>query len=209
MPDLNLDHLVYAVPDLQAEVERLDRLTGIRAIPGGQHPGWGTRNALIALGDDIFLELIGPDPEQPPPKNPRVFGIDALTKPRLVTWAAKARDLSRLVSDAARAGIMLGAVSNGRRRTPDGVLLEWQFTDPQTVVADGIIPFFIDWGRTPHPARSAAAGARLSGLRAIHPEAARVRATLARLGLELSVSEGPGPALIAAIDSPRGRIELQ
>ena len=84
-----IDHLVYATPDLAAGVERVEKLLGVRAVPGGQHPGAGTRNALIGLGDQVYLEIIGPDPDQPKPPRARRFGIDELKSPRLVTWAAK------------------------------------------------------------------------------------------------------------------------
>ncbi len=204
-----LDHLVYASPDLDAAIERLERLTGIRATPGGQHPGWGTRNALIALGGDAFLEVIGPDPDQHSLERPRVFGIEALREPRLVTWAAKATDLPGLVARAEGAGIPLGAVAAGRRQRPDGALLAWRFTDPWVVVADGIVPFFIDWGETPHPAGTAVAGARMIAFRAVHPDADTVRSMLTALGLDLPVAEGRAPALVATLDTPNGRVELR
>lgn len=204
-----VDHLVYAGPDLKSAVDQLEQRLGIRATPGGQHLGRGTRNYLIALGPTVYLEIIGPDPDQPAPAMPRTFGIDALKEARLVTWAAKGADLPRLARDAASHGIILGQVSDGSRKRPDGMLLKWQFTSPLTVVADGIVPFFIDWGTTEHPARSAAAGATLVTLRAEHPAAETVQAQLRQLGLDLPVSRGSRPALIAAIDSPKGRVELR
>jgi hypothetical protein len=204
-----VDHLVYATPELNRGVEELERLLGVRATPGGQHPGLGTRNALIALGPNVYIEIIAPDPDQPAPSAPRRFGIDELKQSRLVTWAAKGTDLEQLRADAVRNGIPLGEVAPGRRRRPDGVELAWRSTSYGTPVADGIVPFFIDWGQSAHPAQSAAKGATLVALRAEHPNAPSVQGMLQRLGLPLTVTPGARPALIAIIDSPRGRVELR
>jgi hypothetical protein len=204
-----VDHLVYATPDLRLGVERVERMLGVVASPGGQHLGRGTRNALLSLGPGAYLEIIGPDPEQPPPAQTRPFGIDDLTEPRLVTWAAKARDLEQLAGNAQRRGLRLGDVIPGSRRRADGVMLSWRYTDPRTVLAGGIVPFFIDWGDTPHPATTATQGASLVTLRAEHPDAEQIQRTLTGLGLDLRVEPGPRVALIAIISGRRGRVELR
>jgi hypothetical protein len=223
-----IDHLVYAVPDLAAGVAHLERLLGVRASPGGCHPAWGTRNALIALGDASYLEIIGPDPEGASrteaqaaqarvpdasqegsrASRPRIFAIEALTAPRLVTWAAKGKDLPRLVERARRHGVDLGAARPGSRFRSDGVLIPWTLTDPFMPRAGGVIPFFIDWGVTPHPAASAAPGCALVELRAEHPDAEAVRAMLRALGIALSVDRGPAPTMIVTLTSPRGIVKL-
>lgn len=210
-PDVlsRIDHLVYATPDLNAGIERIEKLFGVRATPGGAHPGRGTRNALVALGPRRYLEIIGPDPEQSTPSEPRPFGIDGLSEPRLATWAANETDLPRLVQEAAQHGITLGAVMPGSRKRPDGLLLTWQYTNPRVVVADGVVPFFINWGTTPHPSESAAKGAELIGLSAEHPNPDLVKATLTALGVGLPLQKGPKPALSATITGPRGRVELR
>jgi hypothetical protein len=204
-----IDHLVYATPDLQAGIDRIETLLGVRASQGGQHPGLGTRNALVALGPTTYLEILGPDPEQPAPAGPRRFGIDTLKQPHLLTWVAKGTDLDRLWANAAKNGVTLGIVIPGSRARPDGVVLTWRYTDPNVVLADRLIPYFIDWGTSPHPASSAAKGATLVALRAEHPDPERVQKMLGVLRLDLRVSRGPAPALIATIDSPRGRVELR
>ena len=200
---------MYATPDLPLGIETIETLFGVRATPGGQHPGRGTRNALVSLGPGIYLEIIGPDPAQPSPTQLRPFGIDELTEPRLVTWVAKGEDLESFAKEAARAGVRLGNVIDGSRQRTDGVVLSWRYTDPRTVAFDGLVPFFIDWGKTPHPADAATPGASLTGLRAEHPDPEPVQKALDTLGLAVRVQRGSRPALIATIDTPRGRVELR
>jgi hypothetical protein len=204
-----VDHLVYAAPDLAAGIEKVEKLLGVRAVPGGQHPGAGTRNALIRLGELTYLEIIGPDPDQAKPDQPRRFGIDELKAPRLVTWAAKSTDLAALVQNAKRHGVDLGQVQPGSRRRPDGVLLSWRLTASPSFIADGIVPFFIDWGSTQHPATTLPKGCMLVALRAEHPNAERVRAMLSGIRVNLPVGAGSTPALVATIRTPRGEVELR
>ena len=166
------------------------------------------RNALVSLGPGIYLEIIGPDPAQAQPPQPRPFGIDELKEPRLVTWAAKGKNLESFANEAGRSGVKLGQVIDGSRRRTDGVMLSWRYTDPRTVVSDGLVPFFIDWGNAA-PVDTAAPGASLIGLRAEHPDPEPVQNALGKLGLDLRVQRGPRAALIATVNSPRGRVELR
>jgi hypothetical protein len=206
---MRLDHLVYATPDLTLGINTIDKLLGVKATPGGQHPGLGTRNALVALGPSSYLEIIGPDPEQPKPAGRRRFGIDELTSPRIVRWVAKGTDLETLAATATGRGVRLGPVIPGSRRRPDGVVLSWRYTDPNVDTADGLVPFFIDWGSSPHPSATAARGATLVQVRAEHPDAERTQKMLDALGLDLRVQKGSAPAIVATIDSPRGRVDLR
>jgi len=204
-----LDHLVYAVPDLGAGIAGLEARLGVTATPGGRHTGRGTWNALLDLGDGRYLEIIAPDPEQPPPAAPRSFGLDTLTAPRLVTWAAKAPAIDRVVAEARAAGFDAGAVREMSRMTPDGQRLEWRLTLRDEPAGDGLVPFLIDWGATPHPSANCAPGCRLVRLSAEHPDPAPVGRMLAALGESLDVREGPAPALVAIIQSPRGEAVLR
>jgi hypothetical protein len=204
-----IDHLVYATPDLDLGIATVEKLLGVRATAGGQHPGLGTRNALVALGPTSYLEIIGPDPEQPKPAGRRRFGIDELKAPRLITWVAKGKDLDALSARAVAHGVALGPVIPGSRKRPDGVVLAWRYTDPNALIADRLVPYFIDWGNSPHPSATAARGATLIALRAEHPHADRAQKMLDALGLDLRVQKSSAPALIATIDSPRGRVELR
>ena len=204
-----VDHLVYATADLERGIAEVENLLGVRATIGGRHPGRGTHNALLALGPRVYLEIIAPDPEQPEPSEPRTFGIDQLAGSGLVAWAANGTDLEEVHRNAVRNRIPVGAVAEGSRNRPDGVTLTWRFTDPGVGGTDGVIPFFIDWGQSPHPATTSPAGARLIGFRVEHPDATAIRQQLRHLGLDVRVDPGPRPALIAIIDGPSGRVELR
>ncbi|MEM6457543.1 MAG: VOC family protein, partial [Acidobacteriota bacterium] len=87
-----LDHLVYAAPDVEAAAHDLAARLGVEPGPGGVHQGFSTRNRLLRIAPDAYLEIVGPDPDQPAPDGPRWFGIDDLTEPRLVTWAVAVPD---------------------------------------------------------------------------------------------------------------------
>jgi hypothetical protein len=211
MPEIpaQLDHLVYAVPDLQAAVAELEDALGVALLPGGAHPAWGTRNAILPLSGTTYLEVIGPDPEAPRAGTIELFGIGGLTAPRLVTWAAKGSDLPALVASARERGVELGGVGEGRRVRADGSVLSWQLTDPLQRRAGGLVPFFIDWARSPHPAAAVKAEAELLGLSAEHPDPGAVAAQLRGLGIELDIVAGATPALVATLQTRDGAFDLR
>src|SRR3954447_7745023 len=52
-----IDHVIYAVDDLDAAGEVLFEREGLASVPGGRHAGWGTANRIVPLGES-YLELI-------------------------------------------------------------------------------------------------------------------------------------------------------
>lgn len=204
-----VDHLVYATPDVERTCADLERRFGVRPSPGGQHPGRGTRNILIGIGPMCYMEIVGPDPAQETPVTPRWFGIDTLTEPRLVAWAASVTNLRHVVHDAARRGVLLGEVGVGRRKRLDGVELTWQFTDPTVVLGDGLVPFLIDWAESPHPSATAVAGPQLVDLHGEHPNPERVMGILDALGVAMRVTAAAHPSLVATLRTDGGLQELR
>jgi hypothetical protein len=202
-----LDHLVLATRDLAATVAEFTRRTGVAPAPGGAHVGNGTRNYLVGLGGRAYLEIIGPDPEQPAPRSSRIFGTAGLDSPRTITWAISPPDLDAAVANVRARGYDPGDVRKMNRRRPDGTLLEWRLTDGGTPHPSGLVPFLIDWGGTTHPSASGLPVTPLLELTATAADPAEVRALLTALGTDLAVSEGPA-GFSYTLDTPKGPVVL-
>jgi len=202
--EARIDHLVYATPDLEATVAEVADQWGVTPAQGGRHDGFGTRNALLALGDGAYLELIGPDPDQPDPAGPRPFGVDDVSEPRLVTWAIRVPDIELWVDWGRNRGVDPGVAMAMQRTTPDGSVLEWKLTLPPSS-GDGVLPFLIEWpGAT--PAASAPGGVSLMSLKLTHTDPA-IGTRLAEHAISMEVERGT-PGLVATLLTPLGVVEL-
>jgi Glyoxalase-like domain len=219
-----IDHLVYATPTLDETVAKLQTDLGIELVPGGAHVGRGTRNYLAGLGGDRYLEVIGPDLEQPAPASPRPFGVDDLTEARLVTWCCRPHSpLNNVHLRVSLENYDLGQVISMSRRRPDGVLLEWELTARVGDPGDACIPFVIDWKDCPHPSASLRHTTFLDTLTLQHPDRDQLGRVLAALEStrDVSVSDdgrtmfGPdivlvdgASRLVASLQTPSGRLKL-
>ncbi len=201
---MTIDHLVYGAPDLAAAVDDLAARFGVRAQPGGKHHGIGTRNALLALGPRTYLEVLAPDPDQPPPSNPRPFGIDELTSPRLVGWAVGCDDIDTAIAGARAAGYDPGDAIEMTRTGATGTVLRWRLT--LNAIAGGPVPFLIAWGHTEHPATTSPQGLALEAFEVEHPDPESLAATLRALGADVDVKPATWTALVAHV---RGRTRTE
>lgn len=203
-----IDHLVYATPDLDAGIEVVAEQLGVRAAYGGKHLGIGTHNALLSLGNGAYLELIAPDMDQPPPAQPRPFGVDDLTEPRLAAWAVVVSDIEGHAEAARAAGYDPGPVTPMMRALPDGHELRWKLTLRRDAPGDGLIPFLIEWETEPHPSTTAPTGCLLRDLTAEHPHPEEIARMLSAMDIDLPVAEAGRPAFIATIEGPSGTVVL-
>ena len=126
-----------------------------------------------------------------------------------MTWAAKGTNLDSLVQRAAKEGIELGETFTMSRQLPEGQTLSWTLTFPMQTKGAGLIPFFIDWGETPHPSLSAAKGARLLELTLEHPLQEELDRDFKILGIEANTVKRGSAALVAKIKGKLGVVELR
>ena len=74
-PQLAFDHVVVTCHKLKAGIDYVRRVFGVEIPLGGQHDFMGTHNAVMAVGDGIYFEVIAIDTSLPVPPYPRWFGL--------------------------------------------------------------------------------------------------------------------------------------
>jgi hypothetical protein len=159
---LRLDHVVYAVPDLDEAAIRFRESFGLDSTEGGRHERWGTANRIVPLGDQ-YLELVAV--VDAPAAAETGFGRGVLERAAggggWFTIAAVADDLDAVAS---RLGI---EVDSGSRTRPDGKTVRWRMAGLDDPRREPWMPFFLIWdvGGNLHPGRARAGhGVRANGI---------------------------------------------
>lgn len=203
VPEL-LDHILLGCQDLQQGIDFVEQHTGVRAVFGGVHPGRGTRNALLSLGERRYLEIMAPDPDQPDANEPLALHLRKLSEPQIVGWAVHPGELNSFAKKLRNAGVAFEGPSPGSRKRPDGRVLQWQ-TLTLKDNPSWLLPFFIEWSaNSPHPSVDAPTGCRLIRFEAVTPEPDKLAKTAALLLLDVPILKGEKAQLRATIAGPKG-----
>jgi hypothetical protein len=206
-----LDHILLGCNDLDTGIAFVEQHTGSRPAFGGVHPGRGTRNALLSLGERRYLEVIAPDPKQESGESyaaRQLAMIKELRAPRLIGWAAHPGDVEALATKLREAGIATQGPTPGSRARPDGRVLKWKSLT-LTNDRDGTLPFFIEWSTdSTHPSVDAPAGCRLERFVVADPDPIGLTKMFERLGIDTPVEHGGRSELRARIAGPKASLEI-
>lgn len=209
---LMLDHILLGCSDLDQGIAFVEQHTGVRPAIGGVHPGRGTRNALLSLGEMHYLEVIAPDPAQAGTKISResmVNKLKGLAAPRILEWAAHTSDINSVAERLRKAGIGFSGPTPGSRKRPDGKMLNWQTLNLDND-QQGLLPFFIQWGAdSVHPSKDAPSGCRLETFAVADVHHAELATTFRKLGIEVDVEKTEKPRIFALIIGPPGKLDLR
>ena len=207
-----LDHILLGCNDLERGIAFVEEKTGVKAAFGGVHPGRGTQNALLSLGERHYLEIIAPDPKQAGTAGPQSsverLKLRELAEPRLVTWAVHPENVAALAEKLKKAGVAAEGPTPGSRKRPDGRVLEWK-TLNLADDAGGLLPFFIEWGaESVHPSVDAPKGCAIEKFWVENPNAEELTKRFSLIGVDVQVSKGEKARLRARIAGPKGVMEL-
>jgi Glyoxalase-like domain len=141
-PHIRIDHVLIAVPDLAAAQLEFETRHGLRVLGGGRHPGWGTANRIVPLGE-TYLELVSVVDEAEAAENQfgRWVKVGASDLGHPLGWAVRTNNFDGAV---ARLGLR---VERGSRKLSSGETLRWQIAGLDAAASNPVLPFFIQWAK--------------------------------------------------------------
>lgn len=146
---------------MAATAKRLAQRLGVSARDGGVHPRFGTRNMILPLADDRYVEVV--EVLDHPASDKAPFGQAVRQRSERgggwVAWVVAVDDLHELEQRLGRESV------EGHRHTPEGVELSWRQIGIRSVMDDPQLPFFVRWDdMSHHPSTLDDSPARLAGL---------------------------------------------
>ncbi|MEM7217326.1 MAG: VOC family protein [Pseudomonadota bacterium] len=203
-----LDHVGIGVPDTEAGVAELCRLTGAHIELHDPEPGQWYWSGVFLLAVDSYVEIVGPNPAFTG-RHPMRTLTERLTRPTLMFWYVATDDLRGLAAAAAAAG---GAVEH----------IEWVNVEEdrpdhsrygRAILGPGFIPqkpCLIQWDRQVRRMgeRGERAQCALRELALFHPTAADVNPVLETLGIDARLQPGAS-RLKLTLDTPNGVVVFE
>jgi len=204
---VRIDHVIYAVRDLDVAAGKFRDLYGLDSYPGGTHPAYGTGNRIVPFGDS-YLELMTVADTGLARTNPLGQHVGAFLArgEGFLGWIVATDDIE---ADAARLDL---TIVPGERTQPDGTTVRWRAAGIEMIVLEPSLPFFIAWddmdlhpSRTPVEHASAPSGfawVEIAG------DPSRLKGWLGDHTLPVRVLGGPGNVLAVGITTADGELVL-
>src|SRR5579884_1310898 len=127
-------------------------------------------------------------------------------------FAIRTTDIVSAAPRIRQAGYQDVGPAAGSRVLPSGKTLRWKTLRVVNTLGPAEVqpvPFLIQWAPdAPHPSGTAPAGCRLESLEVQNPRPSDLTAVLKTIGIEAKVTPAANARIVAAITTPKGRVEL-
>jgi hypothetical protein len=140
---MRLDHVSYACTpgELAEVVQRIGSELGAAFVDGGIHPSFGTRNFILPLANDVYVEVVAALDHPAADKAPfgRAVRRRADEGGGWLGWVVAVDDIVPVESRLGRTSVA------GHRIRPDGKELRWRQIGVLDLIDDPQLPYFIEW----------------------------------------------------------------
>jgi Glyoxalase-like domain len=146
---LELDHVSICGSNLDPLRQAFTE-AGLTPDFGGPHGNGVTHMAAVGFDDGTYIELIAPVKAGVTTGSDwaKFMGEDAVT----CAWAVGTNVLLQEADRLKKAGIAVTAPTQGSRKRPDGMSVEWNLVDVGSGTPGSVLPFIIE-DQTPRPWR--------------------------------------------------------
>ncbi len=204
---LQYDHFLLGGSSLEAGIQFMKDKTGIEAVRGGKHPHIGTHNALLSLGEKVYLEIIAPDPDANSLIEAYTF-LKEMNTPAIFMWAARTDKMDDLLKRVQAAGYKNSGISPGSRQRADASILKWRSLSVETGI-NSVVPFFIEWDKSSkHPAIDSPKGCTIKSFEIEYPDPEKIKDVFTQLQIDVPLKKGTKASLQLKINSPKGTVSL-
>ena len=201
IPNEKLDHIILIIDNLENGMTQFEELTGVSPVFGGVHGNGVTQNALVALNDGVYLEILAPRD-----------ALDSVPEPfshyKNLTahgWAVATKNAELTKEKLLDSGFDTSGLNSGSRNTPQGNLLSWS-TFFITNDSSSVFPFFIQWGvDSVHPSSTTPKGCELKKLQLFSKNKSVIKLT-ELLHLNTDIIIGEEEKITVEIESPKGLV---
>lgn len=141
---MHVSHLTFVAgpAGLAATVGELSEALNRKFRDGGFHPRFGTRNNILPLADERYLEVV--EVLDHPAADKAVYGQAVRARQEQgggwLGWVIEVDDLAPYERRLGRTAVP------GSRQFPDGRRLEWEQIGVQGLMTDPQLPYFLRWG---------------------------------------------------------------
>ena len=213
MNGMRVDHVVYAAErdGLKATAQRLAKLIGVTPVDGGVHPRFGTRNIILPLAHERYVEVV--EVLDHPASDKAPFGQVVRARSEAgggwLGWVVQVDDISEQESRLGRESVL------GNRHRPDGVELRWRQLGVKGLRPTRSSPSSSSGRGVPHPSDDADTEVTIDSLQ-IAGDPERVREWLGlppttprRSSTSRSCRRTARPGLMAVtFDTPNGEVTI-
>lgn len=163
---MRVDHVSYAADQsgVKATAERLGEALGVTPVDGGIHPRFGTRNMILPLAHERYVEIV--EVLDHPSSDKAPFGQVVRARSEAgggwMGWVIRVDDdLESVEKRLDRQAV------DGNRRLQDGREFLWKQIGIKGTLADPQLPFILRWAdgqEDMHPSQAAEAQASIERL---------------------------------------------
>lgn len=213
---MRVDHVSYAAEHdgVRATADRLAEQLGVRAVNGGVHPSFGTRNVILPMAHERYVEVV--EVLDHPASDKAPFGQAVRSCSARgggwMGWVVRVPDLTPYEARLGREAVP------GKRRFPDSRELTWRQLGVNGLINDPQLPFFVcfdDMSLHPSRAIGAAPSVSIAGL-TIAGDPARVQqwldlppgGTLPVIDFTFIAPHGMAGLMSVSFDTPKGLVTV-